>query len=172
MGDNLLLSFIDIVGFYGPQILFILSIFLLYDKYITLCIFLSGFFLNMIINIILKYLLKEPRPNEDKRLFQLQVNSGKYINLNRYGMPSGHAQNVFYATLFIYYIFRDKWITSFYLFISFITLYQRVYYKFHSLNQVFWGSVIGLLVGFGFYVLNKRILKGYQHIKPDDNAPL
>ena len=59
----------DYIGYFGPQILMFLSIFLLRNKSTLLYIYLLGIFLNGIINYMLKGLIKEPRPSEDVHIF-------------------------------------------------------------------------------------------------------
>lgn len=142
---------LDYIGYYGPEILLLLSIYSFYGKYNHLVIYLTGFAVNQVINIILKLLVKQPRPEEDKKMFNLLVHHDKRISFDKYGMPSGHSQSVWYSTTFIYLALKNNIVTSIYLLISIITMIQRVEYKAHSIPQVIVGMLIGITVGYLFY---------------------
>jgi membrane-associated phospholipid phosphatase len=161
----------DSVGFFGPQILFFSSVYLLFNKWTSLSVYFIGFFINIMLNVVLKALIQEPRPSEDNRLFNLQILSGKRIGHDRYGMPSGHAEGVFYSTAFIFLILKDKRIGVGYLIISLITLYQRLKYKNHTFEQVIAGAIIGAFMGLFFYYYRSNLLKGILKMKDDDDAP-
>ena len=161
----------DSVGFFGPQILFFSSIYLLFNKWTSLFVYFIGFFINIMLNMVLKALIQEPRPSEDKRLFNLQILSGKRMGHDRYGMPSGHAEGVFYSTAFIFLTLKNKWIGFSFLIISLITSYQRVKYKNHTFEQVLVGSIIGAFMGLFFYYYSSKLLKGTIKMKEDDDAP-
>ena len=169
---NTLIKSIDTIGYLGPQLLFFASIYFLFKtKFTYLSVYFIGFFLNILLNIILKSLIQEPRPTEDKRLFNLEILNKKRIGFDRYGMPSGHAEGVFYSTAFIFLTLKNKWVGATYLLISLITCYQRIAYKNHTFQQVLIGSIIGAFMGFFFYYYGNHILKGKLREKPDDNAP-
>ena len=161
----------DTLGYFGPQLLLISSIYLLLDKKTYLHIYLIGFVLNIILNFLLKGLIQQPRPQEDRRLFNLEILSGKRIGYDRYGMPSGHAQTSFYSTIFICLVLKDSLISLVYIFISFLTFYQRIKFNNHTLEQVMAGSFIGLGMGYLVYQYGKQILQGKLKLKIDDYAP-
>jgi len=168
---NTIIKSIDTIGYLGPQLLFFASIYFLFDKLAYLSVYFVGFFLNILLNVILKSLIQEPRPTEDKRLFNLELLNKRRIGHDRYGMPSGHAEGVFYSTVFIFLTLKNKWIGFTYFLISLITCYQRVAYKNHTFQQVLIGSIVGAFMGFFFYYYGNHILKGRLREKPDDNAP-
>ena len=96
---NIISKIIDTIGYFGPEILFILSIILLFHTKTLLYVYLLCYFINSIFNIILKGLIKEKRPQEDQNLFNIWLNNGMKHDrhwYDRFGMPSGHAQHVFY----------------------------------------------------------------------------
>jgi len=168
---SLFLQTIHSIGYLGPYILFISSIYFLFDKSTSLAVYIVGFFFNLLLNIILKSLIQQPRPVEDKRLFNLEIINGKRIVNERYGMPSNHAQGVFYSTIFILLTLKNKTVGLVYLLVSLITCYQRIANNYHTVPQVFAGGIIGILMGASFYYCSKRMLKGRIREKPDDNAP-
>jgi membrane-associated phospholipid phosphatase len=171
---------LDTIGYFGPQILCVLSVILLFKKWNTLSLYLVGYFSNIIITYILKGIIQEPRPTEDKKLFNIELLhgsgnsqwSGKRIGFDRYGCPSGHASSVVYSTVFLYLVLQNPKILAIYLLVSLVTMYQRVKYKNHSIHQVIIGAVVGFFSAFVIYFYTKHILKGKMGEKPDDNAPL
>jgi membrane-associated phospholipid phosphatase len=58
------------------------------------------------------------------------------------------------------------------LFISLLTIYQRVQSKQHFLFQTIIGAIIGSLLGFAFYKYAKNQLQGPLKAKQDDYGPL
>jgi membrane-associated phospholipid phosphatase len=170
------MKILDYIGFFGPQILLFASIILLKNKSTLLYIYLLGMFLSMILNYGLKGLIREPRPSEDVHIFNMELNSssmnGRRLGFDRFGMPSGHAQSVFFSTAFIYFTLKNVKISLFYLLISLNTLYQRVKYKNHSIGQVIIGSLVGSITAFAFFKYAKHILKRELKEKPDDDAPV
>jgi membrane-associated phospholipid phosphatase len=160
----------DYIGFYGPNILFILSLVVLRNKMNLMLVYVVGFIANTLLNHILKGAFQQPRPTEEIHLFQMEQLYRKQIGFDRYGMPSGHAQSVLYSTAFIYYAFKNIKVTTLYLIVSLMTLYQRVKFKNHTVFQVIIGSLVGFLVGFSFYSQGEKYLKGILKGKPDDNV--
>ena len=149
MINNILLT----IGEYGPFLLFISSL-LLINKNILILYYIGGFIINLLINLVLKNIIKESRPtNKYEKQFSNRIKS---INSDKYGMPSGHAQLSFYSLIFISKSFNNNYITLFYLLICLNTLYQRVIKGYHSINQVIVGSIIGLVMGYITYHLSQK----------------
>jgi len=169
-------NIIDKIGSIGPFLLFGFSLYLLRNKHSLLMYYLYGSFLNAVLNIILKGLIKQPRPTEDPDLFKIALkhsNRIKFVNgfpYDIFGMPSGHAQSAFYSIFFIYLVFDNSYVTSFYLLIGFIILYQRVAFNHHTILQVIVGIIVGLLFAFFIYYMSQRHLTGKLTPKKDDNA--
>jgi len=164
-----LLYIIDLIGYYGPNILFFLSLFLLFPTRTYLIIYIIGFILNIVINVVLKTIIKQPRPKEDLDIFN-PTKKHKHNPFHVYGMPSGHSQKVLFSTAYIYLVFKNTYLTLFYLLISLNTIIQRVRYKNHTVLQVIAGSILGIVVGYVVYKYATRKLVGKLKIKPDDNA--
>jgi membrane-associated phospholipid phosphatase len=172
---NTLCKTTDTIGYFGPQILAVISIILLRTKFTLLKVYIIGYLLNTVLNAILKGIIREPRPSEDKNIFNIWLNNKSKTDrkwFDRYGMPSGHAQTAFYSTSFIFFALKNTNITILYLILTLNTLYQRVNYKNHTVNQVIIGSLVGSLVGYFFFNYSKMLLKGKLKLKPDDNAPI
>jgi len=161
---------IDVIGYLTPNILFVVSCYLLCSKPFLLVYYFVGFCINILLNIILKVTFKQPRPSEDIQLFNIAINNGKRMKYDVYGMPSGHAQTSFYSLIFIYLVFKNNYLTIFYFILSLLTLYQRVKYKNHTINQVIVGSIVGSIVGYLIFYLSTQKITGKLRSKKDDNA--
>ena len=146
--------FIDHIGIYAPIILSIFSVFLLQNKINYLKVYIGGLFLNTILNTILKYAIKEPRPSADSHILEIAIANNKRVSFDKFGMPSGHAQNCGFNLAFITLVFNNAFLTGLYLVITFISLYQRYKYLDHTILQL----VIGLFIGLGMgYIFKKSI---------------
>lgn len=168
---EIILKGIHTIGYLGPPILFFASIYFLFNKWTSLFIYLFGFCINILLNVMIKSFIQEPRPAEDRRLFNLEILNKKRIGYDRYGMPSGHAESVFYSTVFILLTLKNKWIGMAYLLVALITSFQRVGYQNHTSSQVIVGGLIGAIMGGLFYYYTVKVLKGQLRAKMDDNAP-
>ena len=162
----------DYIGLFGPVILFILSLFLLRNNKKYLYFFFYGFILNNILNIILKVAIKEPRPTSEQKVVAIGIANGARISFDKFGMPSGHAQNCAYCLAFITMVLNDPFITAIYIVFTFNTLFQRYLYNNHTILQLVVGTFIGLFVGFIIYTIANKNIMGNIKMKKDDYAPL
>ena len=161
----------DYLGALAPLILFLLSLFLLRHKTTYLRFFISGFILNNILNIILKLAIKEPRPDKDQKIIEMAVNNGNRISFDKFGMPSGHAQNTAYCLLFITMVLNNPFITGLYLIFTIISLFQRYLYNNHSILQLIIGLIIGSIIGYLMYWICNKYITGNIKMKKDDHGP-
>jgi membrane-associated phospholipid phosphatase len=111
MTDNINILFIDYIGLYAPLILIFVSIFILQNKTKYLQIYIIGLILNNMLNAILKYAIKEPRPSKDSRILEMAIANGQRFGYDMYGMPSGHAQNCAYNLAFVTLVLNNSFIT-------------------------------------------------------------
>jgi membrane-associated phospholipid phosphatase len=169
------------IGNNGPFILSICSLLLLKNKRTFFDFYLFGIIANMFLNPWLKIIIKQPRPSVDQKTFDLAMKHMKntnYLNLISYdsvlGMPSGHSQSVFFTTAFMYFVFRNQYpnLIAFYLLITIITIVQRVYYKFHTVNQIIVGGLIGILFSYLIYDIASKKQKGSLKMREEENGPL
>jgi membrane-associated phospholipid phosphatase len=170
--DMSLQDIICVVGFSAPGILLIVSIFLLKKKTKYLKYFLAGYVLNSILNLLLKYIFKEPRPSNDWELFKIGITHCKRFGYDRYGMPSGHAQHCGYVLAFMTLVLNNPWVTCIYLIFTLICMYQRYLYENHNIKQVVVGLLIGLGSGYLMYEVATKKLIGNIKMRPDDDGPL
>jgi membrane-associated phospholipid phosphatase len=156
---NDITDFMNIIGRQGPIITFIITAFYLLQQKKYLLAFLVLSFINNYLNIILKLIFKIPRPHTkiandpdlERRL--------KDFNEDKYGMPSYHAQTVFFPTVFLYLVNNRPFVLLLELTICFLTLHQRWYYKRHDIPQLVAGSIIGTLVAYAGYSLTNHYLR-------------
>jgi membrane-associated phospholipid phosphatase len=160
--------FIDYIGLYAPIILFILSIFFLRNTTKYLSFFIIGFIFNNILNIILKLFIKEPRPTTDQKAIEIGVVNGARIGFDKFGMPSGHAQNCGYCLAFIIMTLNNAFITTLYLVVSVISLFQRYLYNNHTILQLIIGLIVGTFFGYFIYILANKYIMGNIKMKKDD----
>ena len=167
---------LDINGKYAPAILFLISGYLLWDKNTALFYYTFGFFINMLMNLVLKGTLQEPRPDINETHFKLLLTHGKRFIIKNglpydiFGMPSGHTQSCFFSTLYIYLTIQNYRILLIYLLLCLCTMYQRIAYNHHTLLQVIMGGVVGIFLGYITFHLYSQSLKGKLDERSDDYA--
>ena len=156
-------------GEYGPTLLWLISIFVLYKLPSYLGMFLIGSVASILINYLLKGLIKQPRPNQDAFLQTIERQYRGIVGFGRYGMPSGHTQLAVFITTYVCLATKNVYITLIYIIICIIVMYQRVKYDFHTITQVVAGAVTGVVVAVFFINNVKRANKTALRRKPDDN---
>ena len=157
------------IGLYAPIILFFLSLFLLRNITKYLSFFVVGFIFNNILNIVLKLLIKEPRPTTDQKAIEIGVVNGARISFDKFGMPSGHAQNCGYCLAFIIMTLNNHFITTLYLLLSVISLFQRYLNNNHTILQLIIGLIVGTFFGCLTYNIANKYIMGNIKMKKDDH---
>ena len=137
------LKLLDYVGFFGPLILFSISLWKLSGRIPFLYGYLGLFLASTLINKALKLVFKEPRPEGSRTIID-----EPYDGADTYGMPSGHAQSVCFSATYLYLVTKNAWWLALELFVVALTLMQRWKYKNHSVSQLMVGALVG---GFGGY---------------------
>jgi membrane-associated phospholipid phosphatase len=145
----------DKLGFFGPLVLFFISICKLWDQKIYLCAYLVFFVTNTVVNKILKKIIQQERPSHGQSIMNEQ-----YTGSEIYGMPSGHAQSSFYSLSFLYFVKGSPSWLILELFIASLTIYQRIKYRQHTPEQLFVGSVVGIGFAYFSYWITKLYLSG------------
>ena len=174
---KLLTDFFNKIGSYGHIIVLLLSLYLLWNKENLFFYYSVGFFADSLLNLILKGIFQHPRPSEDINIFNLALSHGKRFIFKDgmphdvFGMPSGHTESIVFSTVFIYLALRKKNILYLYLFLSLLTMCQRVIYNHHTVAQVFAGAIVGALFGYFVYFLSREKIKGHITEKLDDFGP-
>jgi len=166
------------IGEFGPLILLVTTIILLRNKTTMLTYYILFFIFSILLNIILKSVLQQPRPSIDEKTFNTMLkHKERYVYKHGmpydiFGMPSGHSQSVLLSTVYIYFALRDVKTTIAYLVVTLITLSQRVIDNHHTILQVVIGSIIGILLGYSGYVLSKKNIQGKLTNKKEDYGPI
>jgi membrane-associated phospholipid phosphatase len=150
-----MLALFDTIGFYGPIFLFYIVIYSLWDRQKYVLLYVFCFFINTIINKFLKIIFKQPRPDNPIPFSSIE----KYKNEEMFGMPSGHAQSAFFSIFYLYNLNHSIPLLFSNLFVASLTLYQRLKYRRHTIEQLVAGSFIGSIFAWGVYSLEKYINK-------------
>jgi membrane-associated phospholipid phosphatase len=140
-------------GFFGEIVMFFLVVYQLTGKYIELIVFVGGFFANTLLNYVLKQTFQEPRPdNPIPFLAEEKFFKGSY------GLPSGHAQSVFYSITYIC-LFIKKWnvVTIGSLIIGILTILERYVFRNHTVKQLGAGILVGIAVGYLAHMLSLSV---------------
>lgn len=164
-------------GNLAPLILFGFSVCLLRKKPTLLYYYVIGFFLNSLLNVFLKIAIQQPRPNIDVTQFNIALTNFKtdifvYGIPDIFGMPSGHTQTAIFSTIFIFLSLRNQNILLLYLFVTFITMWQRVCYNFHTIYQVLFGFIVGCIFAYFMFLIAQQNIIGVIKQKTDDYAIL
>lgn len=145
-------QFLYQMGFFGPFILIGLVIAsLIIHKYHNyrkiIMIFILFQILNSLLMELLKNFLKQPRPDNGVAINALD-NTQDY---DPYGMPSGHAQSVFFSLVFIILFFKDIYFNLVAIFGAILSVSQRYIFRKHTFLQLFVGSLLGSMMGYACY---------------------
>jgi len=152
---------IDGIGFFGPELVFIISFIKLLPQLKYLIGYLVFLVLNTGLNAFVKDIIKQPRPTNGRKFLD-EVLSGSHI----YGMPSGHAQSVFFSMTYLYLTKRSTYILILEGFIVALTLYQRWKYRRHTIEQLSAGAFLGGLIAyFSYHITRKWITSQSTQLK-------
>lgn len=114
-------------------------------------------FTDQFVNLI-KYTTHRLRPNNDPSLqdfIRVLKNSGGY------SFVSGHATNSFAVSTFIILSFQKLFKPIYFVLIwPFLFLYSRIYIGVHFPIDLFFGMLLGIVIGYGFYRFSTMILRG------------
>uniref|UniRef100_A0A0R3T9Q2 Dolichyldiphosphatase n=1 Tax=Rodentolepis nana TaxID=102285 RepID=A0A0R3T9Q2_RODNA len=115
-----------------------------------------GMLSNEVLCKVAKKLIKAPRPPTHPSLL-----------VSSHGMPSNHAQFMFFMTayfaLFVRYRLSPRHYSSTFRFLapifmfvfSTIVCYTRIYLEFHYMGQIFMGALVGIIFGsFWFFLVH------------------
>lgn len=165
-------------GRFGPIILIVFASYLLWKKSNLFFYYQIGVVISAILNVILKGILKQPRPSEDLKEFNLAIKNGhRFVFKNGiphdiFGMPSGHSQSAMFTVTYIFLTLKNIKISLSFLFVALLTMAERIIDNHHTFMQVIVGGLTGILYAYLFYYFAQQKIKGVIKEKLDDNGPL
>jgi len=145
---------LDIIGYYGPVILFGITFYCLIERTPYLLVFTLGSILNSFLNTILKAIFRESRPKGQIPFLEHE----NLIHVQQYGFPSGHAQSAFFSLAFLFFANGPVAVIYCMSFLAIITLYQRWKYRRHDVKQLVYGSLIGASFAYLLVFMTKTYL--------------
>ena len=154
------LKLVDYIGFFGPFILFCISLWKLSTRVPFLYGYVGLFLGSTLINKLLKILFKQPRPDGSRTIVD-----EPYQGADAYGMPSGHAQSVCFSATYLYLTTNDLLWLALELCVVSLTVLQRWKYKNHSIEQLAVGSLVGTFLGYYGYQLMNTWIKESMSVK-------
>ena len=141
---NKLRDFFFGLGYFSQSSLFVLVICLLIKHPGYIVWYLIGRYCLSECKTILNRITKQPRPSNGKKFLAWDV----IREGSRNGMPSGHAASAIFDTLYLYHLDLVPivpWICfAFFTFI--VTVWERYYFRNHTVMQLFCGTILGIIV--------------------------
>lgn len=155
MVANSIVPIFDYVGFKGPIITSTITFVSLLNQPQYALSFVVGSVLNYYLILLLKELIKEPRPSNPIAYIEDNIYKGPIL----YGMPSGHAQISFFSITYLYLTKRPFTIVALSFFIGCLTLYQRWKFRRHTVEQLAVGTVSGSAFSYLIYWVTTNYLQ-------------
>lgn len=172
------MNILEELGQNGPNILILLSMYLLWDHSNLFFFYVICIICDVILNIVLKTIIQQPRPCFDSKQVQLALkNNKRYVfkdglPYDLFGMPSGHTSSSLFSTIFVYLALRQTNWLYIYLIMDAIIMWQRVTCNHHTIAQVIVGAFVGAGLAYAVYQLAEKKMKGRIREKPDDFGPI
>ena len=142
-------TFLDGMGFYGPLIIIAIIAFDLSNRPKYMWVYLIAVVANDYFNKWLKMQFLEERPKNPIMFSKFE----NYKNVESFGMPSGHASSVGFSTMYLLLVKSHSIMLPLCIFIAILTMYQRVKYRRHTIEQVCVGLLSGSVCGWIVYSL-------------------
>ena len=149
---NGFLSLFYAVGYFGDKIVFLIIclLFLNQPKFFISYIFFS--IINIIINKYLINVIKEKNPSNPIKFLASDT-----FSKHRYGMPSIHCQNIFFSIMYSYLILKQWLLLLITGIIGIIVIYERYIFRDHTMGQLIYGALLGLIIGYISYFIFSNI---------------
>ena len=107
------------------------------------------------ISVLIKNLVERPRPTHDPDIADMVHIVNNYRG-GKYGFVSSHAANTFGVAIYLVNQFKHfKW-TLFLLAWATVVCYSRIYLGVHYPLDIFFGAILGMMIGIQCYVFKVR----------------
>ena len=140
------------VGYFGDTISFFIICMLIFNNFKFVIFYVIFFIINMYFNNYLTNLIKQKNPSHPIKFLESETYSKK-----RYGMPSFHSQNMFFSIGYSFFILNNFIWKLVLLLIGFAVIYERYVFRDHTMEQLLYGSILGLLLGYISYFIVKKL---------------
>jgi len=145
-------TFLDGLGFYGPIVILFIIVYVLRKQSKYMVVYFIAVFVNNFFNKFLKSLFLEERPKNPIPFSKYET----YKNIESYGMPSGHASSIGFSITYLLLVKSQSMWLPVCIFIGILTMYQRVKYRRHTVEQVCLGAITGSIFGWIVYSLTTQ----------------
>ena len=164
------IEFLFAIGYFSGVIALIIVVWLLRNNLVWEFLYILGYIANMVLNHKLKMWFKEPRPQIGQVTFlnrnlswmkQLYVKSQD----EKYGLPSGHMQDVCYTLVFLGFLFGYSlpvWCWICVIMMMILTVVQRFVFKKHTMFQLIAGSFIGTAFAITYIICCNTLLESIK----------
>lgn len=129
--------------------------------------FFVGIFLNELVNLILKFTIREPRPSSQHTVLNVE-----------FGWPSSHSQFTWFFMVYVIYFIHLRYQTNddvldnvwkysmsiICILFACVVSFSRYYLAYHTLNQVLWGGIIGLLNASAWFTLTHFVFTPFYPV--------
>jgi len=140
------------IGYFGDTISFFIICILIFNKFIFFIYYIIFFIINICINNFLTNQIKQKNPSHPIKFLESDTFSKK-----RYGMPSFHTQNIFFSIGYVFFILNNFIWRLVLLLIGIAVIYERYVFRDHTMEQLLYGSILGLLLGYISYFIVKKL---------------
>jgi len=113
------------------------------------------------VNSFFKFAFHQPRPYWVSRSVKLLTNPAE-----GFGLPSGHAQNAASTFGLLAAGIKQKWLKGVVIFTIFMIAFSRVFLGVHSIQDILLGLVVGSILLFAFFRIEKLLEEQITNLKP------
>jgi len=137
------------LGYFGDSIAFIIMCIILLNRPLFFIFYIIFVILNILLNEYLTNKIKEKNPKDPIKFL-----ASDFFSKKRFGMPSIHSQNIFFSIMYCYLVIKNiLLIPIILLLLGFLVIYERYMFRDHTIKQLIYGAVLGLIIGYTSYYI-------------------